>query len=132
MKIFTLHAGSWDSVHLAGVFSTKENADIYIEKFKITDNPSINEIQLDPSLEILNSDKFPYLVSCTKKTKVKIVKTDLYSSFKENNVHFAFGYMYYFICAYNDKEALEMGEKMKQKVINEDWNSNINLGIQTL
>lgn len=135
MKIVTLHVGTWDSHHLLAVFSTKEKAEAYVKKFNIKDTPVIDEITIDPHDSVVSSNKIPYLASCKKKTKIKLQKKDIYDFFKEDNVHFTSGTMYYFLTADNDEQAVKMTEKMREKIIGMDWinwDENINLGIQTL
>lgn len=132
MKIYTLHTGSWDSIHLTGLFSTKQKAEDFILFFNIKDNPSIEEIELDKLDAIVKSGKIPYLASCTKKAKIKLQKKDLYEIFSENNVHFSFGIMYYFLLADNDEQAKEMAEKMRQRFIDTGWKRDSNEGVQIL
>jgi hypothetical protein len=133
MKIFTLHTGTWDGYHLTGLFSTKEKAEAYVKFFNIKDNPTIEEKELDPlSVE---SGKTPYLATCTKKAKVKLTKKDIYDHFTTNNVHFSHGYMYYYLLADNDAQAIEMANKMRERFtysIQNDWHKQSNEGEQIL
>lgn len=131
MKLFTLHIGQYDSHHLVGVFSSMEKAEAYVKKFNVTDSPDIKEIELDPLDSIVKSNKTPYLATCTKKAKIKLIKEDFYEFFTENSVHFHDGEMYYYLTADNDAQATEMAEKMRKRFIDKDWNGDIsNAGIQ--
>lgn len=130
--VFSLHAGTWDSHHLIGIFSSRENAEAYVKKFVVSDSPKIEEIPLNPLMYIVESNKNPYMIHCKKKGKIHLKKADVHSHFQEDNVHFTWGEMYYFILAENDKEATEMGEKMRTHLIDKDWETNTNLGIQII
>ena len=134
MKLYTLHAGTWDSHHLVGVFSTSKKANNYAEKFKITDNPKVDEIELDPHDSIISSEKVPYFISCKKSGKIRM--HDDLEHFVNNNVHFSDNTMYYYLSVNKSSQAIEilevieMAEQMRQKFIERDWKEHFNAGEQ--
>jgi len=135
MKIFTLHTGTWDSYSLMAVFSTKEKAEAYVKKFKIKDNPTIEEKELDPLDSIVSSSLIPYMSSCTTRNKVKLYKNNIHEFFVNNNVHFAHGSMYYYFMAKDDAQAIDMTEKMRKRFlygIKKDWKIQSDEGEQIL
>jgi hypothetical protein len=120
-KLFTLHASTWDNHHLVAVFSSQENAEKYVKKFRITDHPKIEEVEVNPMLDILNSDKTPYVVSCKKEGKIKFRTEEMYKFFQKDNFHFFSGTMFYQFLADNDKQAKEMAEAKRRELINLEW-----------
>lgn len=122
MTIFTLHTGTWDSHHLVALFSTKEKAEAYVKKFKITDAPHIEEMELDLFDDIVKSKKTPCLATCKKKDKITIHYYGIHETYKEGSVHFSYGVMYYYFSAEDKKKALKIAEAMRKKHINNDWN----------
>lgn len=116
--VYTLQTGSWDDVHLSGVFTTKENADNFVAKFGVKDNPTIERVLVNPSLNVVNSpDLHPFLATCKRKGKVRIRKDNIYDYFVDGSVHFNHGMMYYYVSAKDANEAREKAEQMRETVI---------------
>lgn len=114
-KIYTLHLGTWDAHHLHSVFTSKEKAEAYLNKFNFKDNPKIEEIQLDPHDDLVASDNFPYLAISSQQGKIKLKKKEL--EFYKPGYHFAHGSLYHYFAAKNDEEAMHIAESMRQKLL---------------
>jgi len=118
-KVHILHLGTWDGHHSHAVFTTPENGQAYIDKFKLTDSPELKEFVLDPHEDLVNSELLPYLASCKKKGKIKLQKKNL--EYYHPGVHFSHETMYYYFSAKDDQNALKIAEKMRSESLGLNW-----------
>jgi hypothetical protein len=75
-KIYLVTEGDYSDYHVCGVFSTKENAQKYIDHFGSSggagnsNDPDIEEFELDSDIELFNTHK-PYFIKMLRDGTVK-------------------------------------------------------------
>ena len=66
MKVWIIEQGEYSDYRVVGIFSTEENAKKYMDKIKKNvhgyDDPSIDERELDPSIEDINAGRSQYYI----------------------------------------------------------------------
>lgn len=121
-QLFLLSAGSWESNHPIGIFSSDQKAQDFAKKFNIIDNVSIKPYEVNPLSEYVYSDKILYCGQCKKTGVLKLETKEIYEYFQEESVHFAYGLMYYYFSTASKEEALEKLKNMRQEKMSENWN----------
>ena len=66
MKIWVIERGEYSDYHVVGVFSTKENAELFRSRMKDDySTPTITEWEMDPGIEHINAGRNLYSVAFT-------------------------------------------------------------------
>ena len=135
-KIWVVESGSYSDYKVDGVFSTKENAELFVEEFDECSwsemsidcwnlDPAINNLKKGLSLFSIKMNKEGAVENISKTSAYNIDRIKAYSFFRKRLREESFDYMDYVCYAKDEDHAVKIAGEHRARILAADaWGDN--------